>query len=157
MLQPAFGRRELVRASGGGRLAPQKDDDVINIQIVPWYAAALTLLYIGLSARVISGRGLHRINLGSGGIDDMERRIRMHGNFAEYVPLTLLLLLMDELRGLAPLILHLLCLGLLAGRLSHAWGVASAEHHSGFRVGGTALTLGVLGLAALAVPLTTFL
>ena len=71
---------------------------MINIQIVSWYAAALALLYIGLSARVISGRGLHRINLGSGGIDDMERRIRMHGNFAEYVPLTLLLLLMDELR-----------------------------------------------------------
>jgi uncharacterized protein len=132
------------RAPGGGRLALQRDDDVINIQIVPWYAAALALLYIGLSARVISGRSLHRINFGSGGIDDMERRIRLNGNFAEYVPLTLLLLLMDELRGLAPVMPHLLCVGLLAGRLFHAWGVASAEHHFRFRVGGTALTLGVV-------------
>ena len=50
------------------------------------------MVYIGLSARVIRGRGQHRVGLGSGGIDDMERSIRAHGNFAEYVPLTMLLI-----------------------------------------------------------------
>ena len=52
--------------------------------IMPWYAAALALIFVGLSIRVIRGRGLHRVNLGSGGVDDMERRIRAHGNFAEH-------------------------------------------------------------------------
>ena len=125
--------------------------------IIPWYAAILAFIYIAFTARVIRGRGQYRVNLGAGGNDDMERRIRVHGNFAEYVPFTLLLLLMDELRGLPPLALHLLCLGLLAGRLSHAWGVARVGHHFRFRVGGMALTLTVLALAALAVPVTAFL
>ena len=122
--------------------------------IMSWYAAILALIYIGLSARVIRGRGLHRVSLGSGGVDDMQRRIRAHGNFAEYVPLTLLMILIDEMRGLTPLAVHLLCLGLLLGRLSHAWGVSRQERHFAFRVGGMGLTLTVLGLAALAVPLT---
>ena len=125
--------------------------------IMPWYAAALALIFVGLSIRVIRGRGLHRINLGSGGVDDMERRIRAHGNFAEYVPLTLLLILVDEIRGLPPLAVHGLCLCLLLGRLSHAWGVSRREHHAAFRVGGMGATLTALGLAALVVPLMAVL
>ena len=121
--------------------------------IVPWYAAILALVYIGLSARVILGRGQHRINLGSGGVDDMERRIRTHGNFAEYVPLALILFLIDDLRGLTPIAVHVLCLMLITGRISHAWGVSRQEHFK-FRVGGMALTLISIGLAALAVPFT---
>ena len=124
--------------------------------IMPWYAAVLAAVYVGLSARVVRGRSFHRVNLGSGGIDDMERRVRAHGNFAEYVPLTLLLILLDELRGLPPFAVHGLCLCLLVGRLSHAWGVSRVEHHFGFRVGGLGLTLTALGLAALAVAATAF-
>jgi uncharacterized membrane protein YecN with MAPEG domain len=103
------------------------------------------------------GRGQHSVNLGSGGINDMERRIRAHGNFAEYVPLTLLLIAMDEMRGLWSLGIHILCIGLLCGRLSHAWGVSSKKSHFAFRVGGMGLTLISLGLAAFAVPLTALL
>lgn len=122
--------------------------------VVPWYAAILALMYIGLSARVIQGRGQHRVSLGSGGVDDMERRIRTHANFAEYVPLALILFVMDELRGLSPIAVQLLCLMLIAGRISHAWGVAKLEHDFRFRVGGMALTLTSIGSAALAVPFT---
>ena len=125
--------------------------------IMPWYAAALALIFVGLSVRVIRGRGRHEVNLGSGGIDDMERRIRAHGNFAEYVPLTLLLIMIDEMRGLPPLAVHGLCLFLLFGRLSHAWGVSRRENHAAFRVGGMAGTLTALALAALIVPLTATL
>ena len=125
--------------------------------IVPWYAAILALVYIGLSANVIRGRGLHKVNLGAGGIDDMERRIRAHGNFAEYVPLTLIMILIDELRGLTPLAVHVLSLSLILGRLSHAWSVSRQQTPFAFRVGGMGLTLTALGLAALAVPLTAVL
>ncbi len=125
--------------------------------VMPWYAAALALIFVGLSVRVIRGRGLHEVNLGSGGVDDMERRIRAHGNFAEYVPLTLVLIMIDEMRGLPPLAVHGLCLCLLIGRLSHAWGVSQRENHAGFRVGGMAGTLTALALAALAVPLAAIL
>ena len=97
------------------------------------------------------------VNLGSGGIDDLERRIRAHGNFAEYVPLTLLLIMIDEMRGLLPLAVHGLCLCLLLGRLAHAWGVSRRENLAAFRVGGMAGTLTALALAALSVPLTAML
>ena len=125
--------------------------------VMPWYAAALSLIFVVLSLRVIRGRGLHEVNLGSGGVDDMERRIRAHGNFAEYVPLTLVLIMIDEMRGLPPLAVHALCRCLLFGRLSHAWGVSRREHHAAFRVGGMAGTLTALALAALMVPLTALL
>ena len=125
-----------------------------HLSITPWYGAILVLVYIAMSANVIRGRGKHKVNLGSGGVSDMERRIRIHGNFAEYVPLTLLMIVMDELRGLNGTALHLLCLGLTLGRLSHAWGISSAESDFRFRVGGMALTLTALALAALAVPFT---
>ena len=87
----------------------------------------------------------------------MERRIRAHGNFAEYVPLTLLMILFDEIRGLSPLAVHVLSLCLIIGRLCHAWGVSRQERPFVFRVGGMGLTLTTLGLAALAVPLTAIL
>ena len=123
-----------------------------TLHVTPWYAALLALFYVALSANVIRGRGQHKVSLGGGGVSDLERRIRVHGNFAEYVPMTLLLIAMDELRGLNGFIVHALCLGLLAGRLSHAWGVSAAEHDFRFRVGGMGLTLTVLTLAALALP-----
>lgn len=124
------------------------------LHITPWYAALLALFYVLLSANVIRGRRAHRVSIGAGGVSDLERRIRVHGNFAEYAPLTLLLIAMDELRGLPGLAVQGLCFCLVVGRLSHAWGVAKQEHDFRFRVGGMALTLTSLALAALAVPFT---
>lgn len=65
--------------------------EIMILHIVPSYAAALALLFILLSANVIRGRGQHKVALGSGGMPNLERRVRVHANFAEYVPFTLLL------------------------------------------------------------------
>ncbi len=45
-------------------------------------------------------------------------------NFAEYVPLALLLLAMAEIRGASPLWLHIGGVALLIGRVAHAIGVS---------------------------------
>ena len=45
--------------------------------------------------------------------------------------------------------IHALGLALLAGRLSHAWGMSQAREVFGFRVGGMAATFSVILLAAL--------
>src|SRR5258706_774350 len=87
--------------------------------IVPAYAALLTFIYIFLSARVIRSRGANRIGLGTGGHRGLERRMRIHANFAEYVPLALLLLVFMEMQGRPGWLLHLLCIALVAARIGH--------------------------------------
>ncbi len=125
----------------------------MNLRIVPVYAAILALSFIVLSVRVIQARGAARVALGTGGQAALERRIRAHGNFAEYCPLTLLLLAMAELRGAPSIVLHALCIGLLAGRLLHAWGVSQTNDNFRFRTAAMTLTFTVLAAAAVTLLL----
>jgi uncharacterized membrane protein YecN with MAPEG domain len=117
--------------------------------IVPAYAAILALIFIFFSTRVIRLRQSNRISLGAGGNPGLERAIRVHGNFAEYVPLGLLLLLFMELQGRAHWLIHILCLVFIAGRLSHAYAIGSENTDFRFRVGGMVATFFVLTVAAL--------
>eukprot|EP00466_Bigelowiella_natans_P009415 jgi/Bigna1/89993/estExt_fgenesh1_pg.C_600003 len=57
------------------------------MHITALYGGALTLWYLVLTARVILYRRENLIGLGDGNNNTMQRRIRAHGNFAEYVPL----------------------------------------------------------------------
>ena len=65
--------------------------------VTPIFAGGLTLLYVYLAVRVITTRRTVRIGLGDGGDAEMLRCIRVHANFAEYVPIGLLLMAMAEL------------------------------------------------------------
>jgi uncharacterized membrane protein YecN with MAPEG domain len=123
----------------------------MRLQIIPYYAAALGLLYVLLAVRVIRARNEHRVALGTGGVAALERRIRVHGNFAEYVPFALLLLAFAELRGVAPLLLNGLAICLVLGRLLHAWGVSDPAENTRLRVAGMVLTFAALAGAALTI------
>jgi uncharacterized membrane protein YecN with MAPEG domain len=92
--------------------------------ITPLYAAALAVLFLVLSVRVIVKRRTSDIGFGAPQDSDLERRVRVHANFAEYVPLALILLAMAELRGASPLWLHIGGAILLIGRIVHAIGVS---------------------------------
>jgi uncharacterized membrane protein YecN with MAPEG domain len=118
-------------------------------QIVPAYAALLALFFVYLSARVIRVRQTAGMPIGSGGNRLFERRIRVHANFAEYVPLALILLMLMEIRGNAGWYLHLLCLALLVARAAHAWGVSQEPDDFRFRGLGVMLTFAVLIAAAI--------
>src|ERR1041385_6699892 len=95
--------------------------------IVPFYAAVLGLIFIVLSARVIAMRRQTRVRLGAGGNEVLERRIRVQGNFAEYVPLTIILLTFLELNGATKWLVHVLCIALLLGRCIHAYCVGRTD------------------------------
>ncbi|HUK59752.1 MAG TPA: MAPEG family protein [Stellaceae bacterium] len=128
----------------------------MGLHIVPLYAALLALLFLALSVRVMAERGRVGVAIGAGGSIALERRIRVHGNFAEYVPLALLLLAFLELRGSAAWYLHLLGLALLIGRLAHAVGVSREPDIYVLRGAGVALTIAVIGLAALTLIVRAF-
>ena len=81
--------------------------------IVPVYAAVLALIYIVLSARVIQARRSAKVAIGTRGNVHLERKMRVHANFAEYVPFALLLVTFIEMQGRPPWLIHLLCLALV--------------------------------------------
>ena len=110
------------------------------LSITPLYAGVLTLLFVFLSARVIAGRASAGIMMGDSGAPQLLRRRRVHGNFAEYVPLALVLMLMAELQAVPHWQLHAMGILLTAGRIIHAYGVSQDPEVIGVRVVGMALT-----------------
>ncbi|MDZ7791163.1 MAG: MAPEG family protein [Xanthomonadales bacterium] len=126
------------------------------LTITMFYAGLLVLLYLALSLQVIRLRRTLQVGLGSGGNEVLDRAVRAHANFAEYVPLGLLLLALIEIGTAAPgWLVHLLGLTLLVGRLMH--GLIGLNRSSGYSVGrfwGTCLTWLVFAAGAVIVIAT---
>jgi uncharacterized membrane protein YecN with MAPEG domain len=114
-------------------------------QITAFYAALLGLLTLLLAIRVVRGRWTGRVGLGDGGQADLARRIRVHGNTTETVPMALILLLVLELTGVGATWLHGFGIALLVGRVLHAWGLSRHGGTSFGRMVGTVLTFGAIG------------
>jgi uncharacterized membrane protein YecN with MAPEG domain len=114
------------------------------MHILPLYAALLALIFVLLSVRTLRLRKQLRIGIGDGGNPQLLRAMRVHSNFAEYVPLSLVLLLLVEGQGAPMLLVHGLCLGLSFGRASHAFGVSQPKEDFRFRVFGMVMTFAVL-------------
>ncbi len=112
------------------------------------YAALLALLFVALSWRTIKLRRHYRVAVGDGGHPELLRAMRVHANFAEYVPLALVLIALVEIGGSPAWLVHALGLALLLARCSHAWGVSHAKENFRFRISGMMTTFGVLGVAA---------
>lgn len=117
--------------------------------ITALYAALLTPLFIALSFRVIGKRRQDRISLGDGGDPEMLRRVRAHGNFAEYTPMALILIGLSESLLAAPLLLHAMGIALLLGRLAHALSISVPQAPLLLRVAGMVTTFAVLAVGAL--------
>ena len=124
--------------------------------VVPFYAAIFALIYVGLSIRVITLRGAKRVSLGSGGDPALERAIRIHANFIEYVPLALILLTAMEMQQSSRYLLHILCLLLLVGRICHFFALSRENTANPLRGVGVGLTVLVLVVAAIALIVDFF-
>ena len=113
------------------------------------YAGLLGLLFLLLSFWVVKRRAQFKVMIGEGEAPEMLSAIRAHGNFAEYVPLALLMLALLELAGTAAAVVWTCGLVLLLARLAHAIGLGGSAGYSAGRFGGTLLTLAVLLAMAL--------
>ena len=120
------------------------------MSVTPVYAGLLALMFILLSVRVIGMRRAARVALGDGGNPALLRRQRVHGNFAEYAPLALLLMALAELQGLPHGMIHAIGILLLVGRATHAYGVGREPEVFRARILGMALTFAALGTGAVA-------
>ncbi len=114
-------------------------------------AGLLGLLLLFLGGYVIAGRVAFKINLGDGGNDAMQRRMRAQANFVEYVPMALILIALMETESIGPhWLLPALATLLVAGRLWHAQGLLSSSGTSVGRFAGTNMTLIVIVVSAVA-------
>jgi len=119
------------------------------MQVTALFAAVLTLIYLGLALRVVYLRRTRRVGIGDGGDPDLALAVRAHGNFAEYVPLALILIGLMEMIQLPAFWLYVFGLVLLLGRILHAWGLSRTQGVSLGRFWGTVLTWTCLLGAAL--------
>lgn len=119
-----------------------------------FYAALLALLYAGLSFWVIATRVSTDVLHGDGDDGALEKRIRTHGNFAEYVPLALLLIAFLEAGGAGHGLVQTLLIVLVIARLAHPFGMFAPKNSAqqyACRGGGIVLTLLVMVVAAIAL------
>ncbi len=117
--------------------------------VTPLYAALLALWFVILSVYVTVHRQRHGISLGDKSNEQMLRIIRGQANFAEYVPLALLLMLFLEMSHFSVYLLHALGIALLAGRLLHGYALSFTPSFMAGRVAGALITWIVLVIEAL--------
>ncbi len=118
--------------------------------ITPLYAGLCGLLLLGLSFLVSRQRLRSKVSTGDGGIPALAGAVRAHGNFVEYVPLALVLILLVEMADQAELTVHLMGAALVLGRFLHAYGISTHPGGKSFgRMWGTVLTWLVILLASL--------
>jgi len=113
------------------------------------YAGLCTLLVLALAARVVQVRLRARIGIGDGGDAELARRIRVHANAVENLPLALLLLGGIELNGTQDELVHLFGATLLIARIGHAWGLSRSSGTSLGRFFGTLATWLIMAALAL--------
>lgn len=122
------------------------------MRITGFYAALSALLVLWLAVRVMLQRRASSIGIGDGGDKELFRRIRVHANAIEYLPIALILLLIVEINQTQPWIIHAAGIALVLGRILHAAGLSSSAGKSSGRIFGMLLTLiVVVGLSLLLI------
>ncbi len=109
------------------------------------HAAALwvglhILLILVLSLLVVQLRNKHKVFLGDEGIPELAQAIRAFGNATEYVPTGLAGLIVLDLSGATPLLVHIAGFLLLVGRVVHAVGLYNSVGTSIARALGMTMT-----------------
>ena len=128
-----------------------------NIPLTSIFASLFTIFYLFLSFRIGYLRGSPVMKLifrmdKKVPTTKLDRNVRAHGNFSEYVPLFLILLYIFESVDLISFkYLLIICLVFSYGRVAHAICFAFYDHNPFLRISGMVSTY--LGLALLSILL----
>ena len=119
------------------------------------YAGLCGLLLIYLALQTIKARRTNKVKLGDGGVFALQSAMRAHGNFAEYMPITIILLFLLEFNGSPAWMIHVIGATFLIGRWIHAQGLLKDNLRK--RVQGMNVTLSVLiGLSIANISMAIF-
>jgi len=128
-----------------------------NILLTSLFASLFTIFYLFLSVRIGYLRGspvmklIFKMDKKVPAIK-LDRNVRAHGNFSEYVPLFLILLYISESVELVSFnYLLIICLVFSYGRVAHAICFAFFDHNPFLRISGMLCTY--ISLALLSIQL----
>ena len=128
-----------------------------NLPLTTIFASLFTLFYLLLSFRIgyLRGSPVMKLIFRMDEVipeEKLHRNVRAHGNFSEYVPIFLVLLLIIEILGQSTFgYLLTICVIFLYGRIAHAICFAFYESNPFLRISGMLCTY--LGLGIFAVQL----
>lgn len=111
------------------------------ISITPLYAIPLILIFFVLWMGGSAKRSALDVSIGDGANPELLLRMRRHGNFIEWVPFVLVLMLLAELLGAPAGFVHAAGVLLVIGRLVHPFGLKAAQAASPLRIIGNSLNL----------------
>ncbi len=111
------------------------------------YAAVAALLIVWLSFGVIKLRRAKKVRFGDGNDPALQVAVRAHGNATEYIPISLILLVLLEINGAAAALIHAGGSAILIGRVIHARGLLTTNMR--WRVLGMQMTFATLVALAL--------
>jgi uncharacterized protein len=94
------------------------------LKITTLYALPLCLIWFVLWMGISSARSNLNCSMGDASNPLLLQKIRRHGNFIEWVPFVLVLMILAEAQGTGPIWLHAAGLLLVIGRLAHPFGLA---------------------------------
>jgi uncharacterized protein len=121
----------------------------------------LGVIFFVLSVWVVTYRGKTKLMLGDGtgtGLPDaqgLQIAVRAHGNFAEYVPMILIILACLAHEGAGSTFFLVLCAALVLGRILHPLGIRTLKPNA-LRAAGAMLTWAVLIIASIAAIVLAF-
>ena len=128
----------------------------MSLSVTTTYALPLIAIWFALWIGVTSSRSASNTSIGDAGNMELLQKIRRHGNFIEWVPFVLVLMVLAELQGAGSLWLHSAGVLLVIGRIAHPFGLAigNAGHPLRYVGNGTnILAVAILTVALLRIKL----
>lgn len=119
------------------------------LSIAPLYAGFFGLMLVLLSWRIVRLRHRFNVRMGDGGHTELMAAVRAQGNLIEYLPTSLVLLMLLEIMGFSPHALHFLGLMLVVARVLHIYGINEPSGASLSRKIGTRMTWAQIALSSL--------
>jgi uncharacterized membrane protein YecN with MAPEG domain len=111
------------------------------------YISIYAMIIVWLSINVINHRYKHKVSVGDNGVNELRIAMATQSNAIEYLPVAALLLLVLELNGAWPWLIHIFGIFMVVGRFFHIKGMFAGRLN--YRVWGMKITL--YSLIALAV------
>ena len=100
------------------------------------YAIPLAIIFLVLFMQVVFLRTNLSQSIGDGGNKELHERIRRHGNFVEWVPMVMILIVLNEAQGTGTIWLHAAGALLTIGRVLHPIGLQADNSQHPLRVAG---------------------